>query len=216
MTPDQIQSAARRKYNAVGDTFYNDSFFYDLIFQAETELVTEGLLIENTYSTTSVASQREYAYPTSAIAIRRLEYDGNKLAKSTFREDDAMTLSQSDTTDGGTPTVYQTWDRIIYLRPIPDTADLTIKIFTYDEPVLLSTGNANLAVPTVYHTAIVDFVVSHLASKNQDFQTATFYMNRWEQGKVLAKRLHAKVKRTDKFTRVKNVDDLPATHLGVT
>lgn len=216
MTPSQIQAAARRKYNVVGDTFYNDDFFYDLIYEAETELAEEALTIHKVYSTTSVASQREYAWPTNAIAIKRIEYDGNKLRKSNFREDDALTLSQSDTTETGTPDFYQIWDRTIYLRPIPSTSSLTIKIFTYDMPSLQTTGSATLDTPAHYHKDIVNFVVSALAAKNQDATTAQWYMNLWQKAVMRAKRWEQKRKRTDGIAVVQNVDTLPSTHLGVT
>lgn len=216
MTPDQIQAAARRKYNAVGDTFYTDAYFYDLIYEAETELAEQSLCIQKVYSTTSVASQREYGWPTNAIAIKRIEYDGNKLRKSNFREDDALTLSQSDTTETGTPDFYQLWDRTIYLRPIPGTSSLTIKIFSYDMPSLQSTGGATLDTPTHYHKDIVNFVVANLAAKNQDNKTAQYYLSLWERAVERARRWEAKRKRTDGPAIVQNVDDLPSTHLGVT
>ena len=216
MTPDEIQASARRKYNVVGDSFYNDDYFYDLIYEAETELAEESLCIHKVYSTTSVASQREYAWPTNAIAIKRIEYDGNKLRYATFRQDDALTLSQADTTETGTPDFYELWDRTIYLRPIPGTSSLTIKIFSYDMPNLQSSGNATLDTPTHYHKDIVNFVVSNLAAKNQDASTAQYYMSMWEKAIRRAKRWEARRKRTDAPARVQNVDELPSTHLGVT
>lgn len=216
MTPDEIQAAARRKYNVVGDSFYNDDYFYDLIYEAETELAEESLCIHKVYSTTSVASQREYAWPTNAIAIKRIEYDGNKLRYATFRQDDALTLSQADTTETGTPDFYELWDRTIYLRPIPGTSSLTIKIFSYDMPSLQSTGNANLDTPVHYHKDIVNFVVSNLAAKNQDTATAQYYMGMWEKAIRRARKWEARRKRTDAPARVQNVDELPSTHLGVT
>ena len=215
MTPDQIQAAARRKYNVEGDTFYNDDYFYDLIFEAEIELAKKALLIEKTYTTTSVADQREYAWPTNAIAIRRIEYDGTKLRKTDFRQDDTLTLSQADTTQTGVTEFYQIWDRIIYLRPIPASDGLTIKIFTYDMPSLQSVGNSNLDTPAHLHMDIVNFVVSNLAAKNQDTNTAQYYKNLWDRAVVEARRWQSKRKRADNPARVKNVDELPSTVFGV-
>ncbi len=216
MTPDQIQASARRKYNAVGDTFYTDPFFYDLIYEAETQLAEEAQVIEKVYSTTSVASQREYSWPTNAIAIRRVEFDGNKLRYSNFREDDALTLSQADSTETGTPDFYQLWDRTIYLRPIPQTGSLTIKIYSFDMPSLQSSGGATLDTPVHYHKDIVNYVTAHLAAKNQDNQTASFYFGLWTKALEKAKTWQRKRRNADGPKRVQNVDDLPQTHLGLT
>jgi hypothetical protein len=215
-TPSQIQADARRKYNATGDTFFTDSDFYDLIYEAETILAEEALVIEKVYSTTSVASQREYSWPTTAIAIKRIEYDGNKLRYSTFREDDSLTLSQSDTTDTGTPDFYQLWDRTIYLRPIPGTASLTIRIFTYDRPNLQTTGSANLDTPEHYRKDIVNYVLAHMAMKDGNTNVAQSYFNRWDQAVKRAIRWQRKRRGVDGPKRTQNVDDLPQTHLGLT
>lgn len=215
-TPAQIQADARRKYNATGDTFFTDDDFYDLIYEAETILAEEALVIEKIYTTTSVASQREYSWPTTAIAIKRVEYDGNKLRYSTFREDDALTLSQADTTETGTPDFYQLWDRTIYLRPIPGTAGLTIRIFTYDRPSLQSTSSANLDTPEHYRKDIVNYCLAHMAMKDGNSAVAQSYFNRWDLAVKRAIRWQRKRRGTDGPKRVQNVDELPQTHLGLT
>lgn len=215
-TPAQIQADARRRYNATGDTFFTDDDFYDLIYEAETILAEEAKVIEKIYTTTSVADQREYSWPTTAIAIRRIEYDGNKLRYTNFREDDALTLSQADTTESGTPDFYQLWDRTIYLRPIPSTAGLTIKIFTYDRPSLQSSGSANLDTPEHYRKDITTFVLAHMAMKDGNASVAQSYFNRWDLAVRKAIRWQRKRRDADTPKRVQNVDDLPQTHLGLT
>lgn len=215
-TPDQIQADARRKYNATGDTFFTDPDFFDLIYEAETQLAMESLCIEKVYSASSVASQREYSWPTNAISIKRIEYDGEKLKQTNFREDDSITTSDSDTTDTGTPAFYQLWDRTIYLRAIPDTSSLTIRIFTYDRPNLQTTGGANLDTPEHYRKDIVGFVVAHMALKDGNNNVAQSYFNRWDLAVKRAIRWQRKRRGTDGPKRVQNVDCLPQTHLGLT
>lgn len=215
MTPADIEAAARRKYNVVGDTFFTTDFFYDLIFEAECDLATETQLIEKVYSTVSVDGQREYSWPTNAISIRRLEYDGNKMKKTNFREDDALTLSQSDTLQKGVPEFYQLWDRTIYLRPIPGDDDKTIKIYSYDMPERQSTPGGILDTPIVFHPDIVNYCVYGLATKQQDESAANLYLSKWSAAVTKARRWHQKRKRADNFARVQNVDDLPSTTFGV-
>jgi hypothetical protein len=215
-TPDQIQSDARRKYNAVGDTFFVDDDFYDLIYEAETILAEEAMVIQNIYTATSVADQREYAWPTTAMAIKRIEFDGNKLRYMTFREDDAFTISQADTTESGTPDYYSLWDRTIFLRPIPSTASLTIKIYTYDRPTLLSSGSSNLATPEYFRKDIVTFCVANMAMKDGNEAVANMYFQKWERAVKAAIRWQKKRLGADGPKVVKNVDCLPSTYLGVT
>lgn len=211
-TPAQIEADARRKYNATGDTFFTSNDFYDLIYEAETILAEEALVIENTYSASSVANQREYAFPTRAIALKRVEYDGNKLKYSTFRMDDAETLSEADTTATGTPEIYQVWNRTIYLRVIPGTSDLTIKLYTYDRPNLQSTPTANLDTPEHYRKDIVNYCLAHMAMKDGNVNVAQGYFNRWDMAIKRAIRWERKMRGVDGAKRVQNVDDLPQSN----
>ncbi len=216
-TPIQIEADARRKYNATGDNFFSSEDFYDLIYDAETQLAEEALVIENTYTANSVADQREYAYPTRAIAIKRIEYNGRKLRYTTFREDDSITLSNADTTASGTPEEYQLWNRTIFLRVIPDTSSLTIKLYTYDRPNLQSTPTANLDTPEHYRKDIVNFCIANMAMKDGNVNVATQYFNRWELGLKRAIRWQTKHKGVDGPKRVHNVDDLPqSNNFGLT
>lgn len=215
MTPSEIQTAARRKYNAVGDTFYEDDFFYDLIYEAETQLAEQALVIQKRYETVSVVSQREYSWPTNAMAIYRLEYDGQKLQLINFRQDDAVTLSETDTTQTGTPSFYELWDRTIFLRPIPETAGLTIKIYSYDMPSRQSSGSATLDTPSHYHKDIVNFCVAALAAKNQDMQSYQAYKALWDTALKRAKIWQRKRVNQDSFKRVLNVDELPQSYQGL-
>ena len=65
------------------------------------------------------------------------------------------------------------------MRPIPDTASLTIRIFTFDQPSLQSSGNANLDTPSHFHKDIVNFIVSNMAAKDGNMQAAQYYNNIW-------------------------------------
>lgn len=213
-TPAQIEASARAKYNAVGDTFLNSEEFYDLIYEAETILAEEAFVIEKTYSSVSVASQREYAWPTLAISIKRIEYDGTKLTYSTFREDDNVTTSRTDTTTIGRPTIYQLWERNFYLRAIPDTDDLVIKVFSYDMPNLQSSPTANLDTPEHYKKDIINYVVANMAMKDGNVNVAQQYFLRWELGVKRAKKWQIKRRSVDGPRMVKNVDVMPQSYLS--
>tara|TARA_R110000796_G_scaffold248508_1_gene375342 strand:- start:1953 stop:2609 length:657 start_codon:yes stop_codon:yes gene_type:complete len=211
-TPSQVQADARRKYNATGDTFFVDDDFYDLIYEAETILAEEALVIEKMYESTSVANQRAYAWPTLAMAIKRIEYDGSKLIYSTFRQDDQETISTTDTTSSGTPTIYQLWERNFYLRVIPDTSALVIKVFTYDRPNLQSSPTSNLDTPEHYRKDIVTYCVANMAMKDGNTAVGQQYFNRWDLAVKRAIRWQAKSRGVDGPKRVKNVDELPQSY----
>jgi hypothetical protein len=201
MTSAQIEAAARNKYNSTGDTFYTSSEIVDYIYQAQLELAQACPIIEAVYSTTSVASQQEYSYPTNTTEIKRITYDGRKLQPITFRQDDAVTGLDSDTTSTGTPEYYMIWNRTLYLRPIPATSSQTIKIFSINEPQVMTTSSA-LEVPSLFHMDIVNFVAAQMAYKDDNQRRGDVYMNLWEAAKRRAVAWTKRRKRGDGFAAV--------------
>lgn len=213
MTSAQIEASARNKYNATGDTFYTSAEIVDYIYQAQLELSQACPIIEAVYSTTSVASQREYSYPSNTSLIKRIEFNGKKLAPITFRDDDAVTGLNAATTSTGTPDFYATWNRTLYLRPVPATAALTIKIFSINEPQVMTTSSA-LEVPSLFHMDIVDYVVSQMAYKDENTRVGQLYEGRWERAKARAVAWCRKRKRGDSFAAVQSEEQHAASQFG--
>lgn len=213
MTPLEINVAARQRYNAVGDDFWSDAEIYALIYQACCEMVTEGFIIEQSYTTPSVASQQEYTFPTNALNIKRITYDGRKVVPFTFREDDVLTILNQATTATGVPTSYAIWNKIIYMRPIPSTSALTIKVFANIEPQSV-TASSTLEIPASFQMPLLNFILSEMSAKNKNYAGAQYYRVLWEKDIIRAKRAQRKQKIGDAFQFVKNVDILPQTDLG--
>lgn len=216
MTPAQVETAARRRYNVESDTFYSQAEVFAIIQEGEEIMSKDSLVIEATdTSITTVASTRSYAFPTGVIAVKRVEYDGVKLQKISFREDDRLTLSNSGTTETGSPLYYSIWNDTIYLRPIPDAAK-TLTLFVNKKPDDLTTSSTELSIPGRYHHYLIDYVAMHLASKDSNFEAVSFYMNRWENNLIKAEEFYRKQKRRDSFAYVKDEEDMTETLLGIT
>lgn len=213
MTPSELNTAARQRYNAVDDDFWSDQELYTTIYQGCCEMATEGLVIEQTYQTVSVAGQQEYEYPTNALNIKRITYDGRKLDCITFREDDALTLINAATSATGSPTAYMIWNNIIYLRDIPGTDDLVIKVWANIEPRSVS-ELTTIEIPTEFHMALVNLLLSEMSAKDKNYQGAAYYRALWEKDLLRAKKFAARKKVGDAFPIVKNVDCLPQGPMG--
>lgn len=214
MTPTQILTAARNKYNAVGDSFYSDDELLHLIYEGSVILATEAKCIERVFSTSTVASQQEYTYPTSLIEIKRITYNGEKLKPVNFREDDSLTLGNAATTSTGTPQYYSIWNETIYLRPIPSAVG-TLKIFGCVEPQIPGI-NSTLEVPSMLHIHLVNYVVSEMCDKDENDRFAQKYMEKFLAGVTSAKRWSQKKKRGDAFAVVQDEESLSETILGST
>lgn len=201
MTPDQIETAIRARYNADGDTFFSSALVWGIIDQAQLELAHETYLIESTYSTTSVSGTREYAFPTSTIAIRRVEYDGEKLFPVEI-DDDPKTSTTEVT---GTPATYSIWNNEIILYPTPSATGDTIQIYTYNEPQTITSGSTTLSVSSEYHMPIVDLALSIFYAKDGNLQLAEYHRQLWQAAVNRIKRERAKKKYQDQFAVVRDI-----------
>lgn len=218
MTPAEILTMARARYNAVSDSFFTDLELYGSIYQAQLELSNDMNIIEAIYTTLSVSGTRQYSFPTQTRMIKRVEYIdlggiAVKLEPITMREDDALTLVNVASTTLGKPQFYSIFNYSLYLRPIPDTSACTIKIYSYNEPQSI-TATSVLEVPTNFHMDIVDYVVMQMYMKDKGIEMAQGYKLLWDQAKLRCKRWIQKRKRADAFTIVMNEDNLAVTLTG--
>lgn len=202
MTPSELESAARNRYNAIGDNFYSSLMIMDLIYQAEMELALEAFVIERKYTTTSTAGTRELVYPTNAFSIRKIEYKGEKIYPVSL-EDDPKT---STTEVSGTPTGYAIWNEEIILFPTPDTTSDQIDVYTYNRPQAV-TESSVLEVPPEYHLQMIDFIISVMYGKDQNLNMAQYHRNLWEASIARIKRQQMKKKSGDQFAVVRDICD---------
>lgn len=215
MTPSEIETAARRKYNSVSSSFFATAEIYDLIYQAELEIARETEMLEGVTTTTSTAGTQTYAYPTGVLSIKRVEFDGAKLQPIDFRQDDSLTLFNSNTTTQGTPIYYYDWAQTLYFRPIPQTSSLQIRIYFYALPLAVTSASQVLEIPKIFHMNIVDYVVAEMAQKDQNFTMAQSYFDKWYNKHLPSMKAWSRKRRTgDAFKTVKDENVLVGTYLG--
>lgn len=213
MTPTEIETSARLQYNAVGDSFWSTAEILNLMWQACIELAAVTKNVERVYTTSTVAAQQEYSYPTNTISIKRITYEGKKLQPITMREDDAITGLNQATTDQGTPQYYFIWNKTIYLRPIPSAVG-TLKIFSINTPQQI-TATSTLEIPEELHMSIVDYILGRMAAKDRQIDISQYYMNLWKEHKLEAIKWHKRNKRGDSFASVQDEEQLNGSYLGL-
>jgi len=214
MTPGELASAARRAYNANdSDPFFSDQQIYEWIYDAEMQLAMEAFVIKSVLTTSTVVGTREYAYPTNAIKIRRVTYDGENLEEMTFREDDLLTGANETTADTGTPVAFVDFDQVIYLRPLPDQVK-TLQIYCHLQPSGIPTALSVLDTPDEYHPSIKTYILQQMSVKDKNYEGARYYGQLWQQAVVEARRFEMQKKRGSRMRIVQNADVLPSPILG--
>lgn len=213
MTPDDLVLAARRQYNAVGDTFWADAELYGVIRYAVQEVAIEGYGIPRTYETSTVQGTQGYDFPTNAVAIKRVTWDGRKLTLIDMREDDALTALNQNTSDQGNPEFYWIWNKTIYLRPVPASV-ATLKIWTFNQQAEISTGTTTIELPNELHSRLLNPLMAAIVAKDKDYNGAQYYRGLWEKDKIEIKKAIRKMMRADGFAVVKDENLVVETRIG--
>lgn len=207
MTPTDLETYIRQRYNAVGDNFFPQVEIFNFIWKAELELANEFNLIENITTTVTVASQRAYDWPTNAIKLYRITYDGEKLEPNDFVDDDSYTGGNENETITGRPLWYQQYGKQYFLRPVPGTAEAgkQLKLYTYDMPSV-PTPTGTLDVPDQYHAFLADYALYAMCMQDQNATMADRYMVTWKESKKIVGQLETKKLSADRFFVVKDID----------
>lgn len=213
MTPSEIEIAARRMLNAAGSSFWSsDEIIGNYLYMAALELAAETYCIENRYTTTSVASQQEYATPTRALAVKRVEYDSQKLRPISLQQLDSIDLN-TNTTVTGTPQYYYHFDESIGLFPTPADSGKTIKVYSYDEPSV-PTSTSTLEIPARFHGYLVIGVAYYMSLKELGHPHVGRFEFQWARA-IDKVRRSVRLKNKDNFHTVLREEDQPSTHLGM-
>jgi hypothetical protein len=205
MTPAELESLARNKFNAANDSFFSSAELHSYIYVAALEASMELDCIESYATDTSVDGTRGYNFPTRAYKIKTVLYDDEVLTKLTLKE--AEDLDIWDATDEGTPDSFYEWNNTIYLDPIPSTSALTIGIYYYAYHPDVLVGSASLSLPVPIHPRLINKILADMYGKDQNTQMADYYLNLWENvDKPAMRKFNVISRRGNKFTGVRMVE----------
>jgi hypothetical protein len=214
MTPAEIETMARSRYNATGDTNWSSEEIAGIIYQACLEITRDcGLVIERLFQSATVAGTSEYEWPAQASAIKRVTVGGRKLREISMREDDTLTIENQLTTDTGLPEYYYVWNRTINMRPIPQSAE-TLQVFAICAEQEL-TPTSTIDIPEQYHGSLVTYVIKEMSAKDLNWQMFDRYQGMWDDEKNKIRAHIRRAKRADAFAIVKSEEMLPYQTLGV-
>lgn len=199
----ELITYARQQYNAVGDTFFSDDEARLEIYQAQMELAKETKCIRSVFTTTSVSSQQTYAFPTAALEIKRVTFNGDKVRPDSL--ENVLDLTSSTGAATGTPYIYAIWNETLYFGPIPNAAQ-TIQIFSINEPGTITSSATALEVPSRYQAELVEFVLWKWCLKDKNYQGATLHQTLWQKCVDRAKAYERLMLRGNGFSIVRNED----------
>ncbi len=215
MTPSTIETAARRRLNAVSSSFWSQAeIIEDCLYFALNDLITRTKCYETTATTTSTASTADYAFPTDAIEIKQVTYDGQKLEVMDQRQYFSLNLAGTSS-PVGRPTHYMIWGETVTLFPTPDTSALTIKFWFVSNPGTIAVAST-VPVPEQFHPRLVNGVAYYMLLKETDDPRIPVFENRWFNVDLPWCEHEWKMRKyADKFPKVKLEENVLTNDTGV-
>jgi hypothetical protein len=218
MNSGEIELAARRMLNAVGSTFWSEAEVFNYTYMAAMELATNTYCIEKRINTTIVANQQEYDLVDKALAIKRVEYDSQKLMPIDFQKLDSIDLN-TNTTVTGEPQYYYYFADAIGLFPVPTDNTKILKVFYYSAPTVITQAAQEVEVPLEYHHHLVIGTAFYMTMKELGHPHLPMYERLWNSpgnpnSCINQVRRAVKMRNKDSMPVVKREEDLPGTLLG--
>lgn len=204
--PSDIVEAVRQRYNAVGDNFFSDDELYDLMFDASWELLLECEPSPTSESQNTVAGTQTYAL-TSVFNVERVTWNGTRLDRIDFVEDDYLTGNSFNTTQQGEPRYYMLRGDTLYLRPVPDEAQALV-VYGQSEPAAI-TAASTLTVPERYQMFLKNYLLMAMFLKDGNASLGSYYQGIWNNNIKLVKRAEMKRKFGELYPTSKDIDVIP-------
>jgi hypothetical protein len=195
---------------------WSDLELYKLFEAKSNEAISViGLIEARDTSTVVVDGTASYSYPTNFIRVRRVWYNGVPLKYLDFRRFESR--QPSGTAPEGTPREFSLWNNVIYLTPTPSfSVTPTLTVFGEKQQSTISDSSSTLDVPSVFHHALCDAVLSEMFAKDLNAQMANMYAQKWLNVHLPAMERFAKQRRrTGLPITVIDADSNLETELGV-
>lgn len=181
MTLAQAIDFVRNRHNAVSDTNWSDAEIYALITGRCNEILSIiGLIEAVDTTTTSIAGTQNYAFPTNAVFVKKILYDGYPVKILSIRE--AESLKEGNVVASGRPEYAYEWDKNFYFLPIPDESAKTITMYVEKMHPFIDGGTQmTIDIPEILHFRLLDGVLADMFVKDLNQGMATHYENIWNQ-----------------------------------
>lgn len=139
---------------------------------AQMEIVSINGPLKARSTTTSVAGQKVYTFPSEKIQqIASLQYDGRLLPNTPFPEAQRIIISRDpQNVATGTPELWYEWAGEFSLWPTPESArpiDLFYSAYPAD---LTGDPNQTLSVSDSYYSAVVNYILSKAYEMDEEPQ----------------------------------------------
>jgi len=181
-TVNDVKRAVQRIFGDESGVQLEDADIFMWVNDAQDEIVKRNRIIKATSTSASVASQKDYTFPTDdIIQIESLHFDGQKLQNMPFAQADQDIITTDSAAEVGTPVLWWEWGGTFTLWPAPSSA-LEIKLYYTRKPARITTGTDLLSAPDKYYKQVVDFVLQQAYEMDEEPQLSEMKGQQFDNG----------------------------------
>lgn len=152
------------------------------------DLVRKTDVLQEHAETDAVASDGSYTVPDDYVKLRRVTYDGQKLARTNLEELDNLHPNRDKTNPTGTPTHYYVWGRKLWVYPAPANLGVgLLDIYYVPRPAELINDSDIPEVPVTMHEDLVRYCLARAKEKDEETQDAQNIMADYENRVMLSR-----------------------------
>ena len=149
-------------------------------------------ILQETYTFSTVANQREYTISTigdirEIISIVDTSTQGARLTLIDYNQAEETWLGNLDVPSR--PYFFSFWDKKIQLWAKPDIVySMTVRAFRNPVYTWLTDITENIDLDEFFHAILPYFVLARVYQRQEDAQLAAMYLGTFEEGVAIAKR----------------------------
>lgn len=165
-TVQDVVTAVQRQFGDESGVQITSVDILRWVNQAQMEICNKNPILQATATSTTIVGQQTYSVPLDIIQVESLMFAGNILEPRNF-EGIRLELGEANS-EQGVPQFWYTWRDLLYLWPIPDSADL-LEVNYSRKPVAVTTVAALLDLPDRYYERVCEFCKAKAYELDEDW-----------------------------------------------
>jgi hypothetical protein len=177
----EVITAAQRQFGDEAGVQLDSADVIRWINDAQDIIVAKNKVLKAKSSSTTVASQSTYTFPTQNIhQIEAIHYNGYRVPNMSFPQAEEL-IFRSDPINVvlGDPQIWYEWAGTFTLWPTPNAAK-TLDLYYTQRPAQVTSTTDVLAVPDKYYQDVVRYVMQQAYEMDEDMANSQVKAQQFE------------------------------------
>lgn len=174
MDAQEIATRVKRAFGDEAGVQIDNEDIIRWINDGQKEIASANFLLETTATASTSVGVNEVSLPSDIQSLFSVWYNGVRLEGLSKREAEESILKVGDPTSQvtGEPTQFWIWANKMYLYPVPNSDNGTLKLFYNRFPAEVTSITDPLELDSKYHKILVDYCLQQAYELDEDYQAS--------------------------------------------